>query len=70
MTVHVWISGQLEPEKVEGDLLDLTYNLNLAAAQGKQYALLDGEDGEFMVQTKLITKAKEDEDTSSYIGAL
>ena len=70
MTVSLWISGQLEPERVEGDLLKLLDNLNIAAATGKQYALLEGEDGEvFMVQTKLITKAKEaDDDTTSYIG--
>ena len=70
MTVSLWISGQLEPERVEGDLLKLVGNLNIAAATGKQYALLKGEDGEpFMVQTKLITKAKEAyDDTTSYIG--
>lgn len=45
MTVTVWIDGVLEPERVEGSLRDFAEALNLATAQGREYAILPGVGG-------------------------
>lgn len=66
MTVEIWLRDSLESEIVEGDLVALTNNLNVAAANGKQFAILDSPNGAVMVQTRNITKAREVDD--AFIG--
>lgn len=67
MTVVVNIQNQLNPEIVEGDLVTLANALNLTAAQGKQFALFDSPSGPVMVQTRLITSAREG-DASAFVS--
>jgi hypothetical protein len=67
MTVELWFRGSMDTELIDGDLLTLTHNLNMAAANGKQYAILDTRGGPLMVETKNIVKAREIGD-ESYVG--
>lgn len=67
MTVVLWLRGDASPVKIEGNLVDMTNKLNISAANGAQYAILDSEDGPLMVQTRLIMKAQ-GEDVDSFIS--
>jgi hypothetical protein len=58
--VVLWFRDSLETETVEGNLVDLANNLNIAAANGKQFAIFDGADGDaVLVDTRSIIKARE-----------
>lgn len=72
MSVEIWFRDGLNTEIVNGDLLTLVNSLNVAAASGKQYALLQDRNGSnLMVETNNIIKAREyDEETErAYIGS-
>lgn len=45
MTVQIKFKNELEYVEIVGDLLSLTTDLNVAAANGKQFAVLQEEDG-------------------------
>lgn len=66
--VEIWFKGDLEPEIVEGDLVQLTNNLNIAMANGKQFTILESPNGDVMVQTRNINRARERSDEDAYIG--
>ena len=68
MTVEMWFTDSLETEVVDGDLISLVNNLNVAAANGKQFAILDSPKGPVMVQTRNILKAREIDGEESFIG--
>lgn len=69
MTVELYFTNSLETEVVEGDLISLVNNLNIAQANGKAFTILDGSQGPVMVQTKNINMAKElAEDPDALIG--
>jgi hypothetical protein len=68
VTVELWFRNTLDPERIEGDLTTLVNNLNIAAANGKQFTILDGTMGPVMVQTVNIVKAREVSDDNAFIG--
>jgi len=67
MTVTLWLRGDANPVKVEGNLIEMTNRLNISAANGAQYAILDSEDGPLMIQSRLIIKAQ-GEDADSFFA--
>lgn len=67
--VELWFQNSLETEVIEGDLVTLMNNLNIAAANGKQFAILDAKSGPVMVETRSIIKAKERESVDdAFVG--
>jgi hypothetical protein len=68
VAVEIWFRDSLESEVVEGDLIALTNSLNIAAANGKQFTILDSPKGDVMVQTRNILRAREAEGVDAYIG--
>lgn len=68
MTVEIWFRDAFDTEKVQGDLTNLTNHLNVGAANGKQFIILEDEQGEaVMVQTTNINKARE-VGSDSFVG--
>lgn len=65
--VELWFRDTLETEIIEGDLVTLTNHLNVAHANGKQFAILDTPTGGVMVETKNIIKARERSD--AFVGS-
>ncbi len=68
MPVEMWFRDSLETEMIDGDIVTLTNNLNVAAANGKQFAILDTPTGPVMVETKNIIKARQSDGKESFIG--
>lgn len=70
MTVEIWFRDHFDTERVEGDLVSLTNALNVAHANGKQFAIFADETGHgVMIETKNIVKAREvKESDDSVIG--
>jgi hypothetical protein len=69
MAVRIWFRDSFEPETVAGDLVTLMNNLNVAAANGKQFAILNDTGGEgLMVETRNIIKARESKDEDAFVG--
>jgi hypothetical protein len=69
MSVELWFRDSLETEIIKGDLVTLVNDLNVAAANGKQFAILCDSKGEgVMVETRNIIKAREVGDTDAFIG--
>ena len=60
MPVEIWFRDSLQTEILEGNLLQLVNDLNVAAANGKQFAILSDANGDgIMVETRNIIKARE-----------
>jgi len=68
MAVEIWFRDSLDSEIVEGDLIALTNSLNIAAANGKQFTILDSPKGDVMVQTRNILRARETEAVDAFLG--
>jgi hypothetical protein len=73
MTVEITSKGTLDPTIVKGDHLALLNELNLAAAQGKQFVLLEEEGGPYgggpvILETRNITRVRTMEGTSAFIS--
>lgn len=69
MSVAIWFRDSLESEVIEGDLLTLMNNLNVAAANGKLFAILEDVNGDgVMVQTQNIVKARERTVEDAFVG--
>lgn len=69
MSVEIWFRDSLETEVVEGDLVTLTHQLNVAAANGKQFAIFsDTQGASVMVETRNIVKAREVVGEDAYVG--
>lgn len=69
MPVEIWFRDSLETERIQGDLVTLMNNLNVAAANGKLFAILQDMDGEgVMVETQNIIKARERGDEDAFVG--
>ena len=69
MAVELWFRDSLETETVAGDLSTLVNDLNVAAANGKQFAILRDKRGEgLMVETRNIIKAREAGEEDAFIG--
>jgi hypothetical protein len=68
VSVELWFRDSFETEIIEGDLVTLMNNLNIAAANGKQFAILDAENGPVMVETRNIIKAKEASGSDAFVG--
>ncbi len=69
MSVEIWFRDSMESEVVAGDLVSLTHNLNVAAANGKQFAILNDTTGEgLMVETRNIVKARERKTEDAFLG--
>lgn len=69
MTVALWMRDDLDTLYIKGDLVGLTTLLNTARANGNKYAILNEERGtSVMVEMQNITKAREQEDASAFIG--
>lgn len=67
--VVLWFRDSLETETVEGTLVDLANNLNIAAANGKQFAIFDATDGEgVLVDTRSIIKAREQTAEDAFVS--
>lgn len=68
--VQLWFRDSFETEIVDGDLVTLTNNLNIAQANGHRYAILEDTHGKHvMVETSNIIRARETDDTAApFIG--
>ena len=68
MSVEIWLRDSLESEIIAGDLVSLMNSLNVAAANGYKFAILEDAEGEgLMVETQNITKAREHKD--AFLGS-
>lgn len=73
MTLELTIHGQIQPLYLEGDYATFINDLNLAAAQGKQYVLAtearpDGVTAPVGIETKSITLIRESDAEDAFIG--
>lgn len=69
MTVELWLKGDLDTVVLDGDLQSLMHNLNVAAANGKHFAILEDAQGDgVMIEMRNITKARERKDDDAFIG--
>jgi len=69
VTVRIWFRDSLQSEDVKGDLVGVTTILNVARANGNQYAILDDVNGNgLMVEMRNITKGREVEDEDALVG--
>lgn len=68
MAVEIWFRDSLDSEVVAGDLVGLTNNLNVAAATGKQFTILESPNGDVMIQTRNILRAREKEVVDAFLG--
>lgn len=68
MQVEIWFRDSLDTEVVEGDLVALTNNLNVAMANGKQFTILESPKGDVMVLTRNILRARERDEDDAFIG--
>lgn len=67
MPVEIWFRDSLQTEILEGNLTQLVNDLNVAAANGKQFAILmDAEGRGVMVETRNIIKARDIDATSGH----
>lgn len=67
MPVEIWFRDSLQTEILEGNLTQLVNDLNVAAANGKQFAIFMDTDGKgVMVETRNITKAREIEGSGGH----
>lgn len=67
MPVEIWFRDALQTEVLEGDLISLVSDLNIAAANGKQFAILMDTNGKgVMVETRNIIKAREVDDVHGH----
>lgn len=68
LQVEIWFRDSLDTEVVEGDLVALTNNLNVAMANGKQFTILESPKGDVMVLTRNILRARERDEDDAFIG--
>lgn len=68
MAVEIWFRESLDTQVVEGDLVALAHNLNVAGNNGKSFVILPGEAGDVMIQTRNINFAREKDATDALIG--
>lgn len=70
MSVEIWFRDSFDTEVVDGDLQTLTHHLNVAAANGKQFTILeDAATSEgVMVETRNIIKARE-RNNDAFVGS-
>lgn len=67
MPVELWFRDSLQTEILEGNLTQLVNDLNVAAANGKQFAILMDADGRgVMVETRNIIKARDIEGSGGH----
>lgn len=67
MPVEIWFRDSLQTEILEGNLTQLVNDLNVAAANGKQFAILMDADGRgVMVETRNIIKARDIEGSGGH----
>ncbi len=66
MSVTLWLDGDFNGEKIDGDMGSVLESLNAAAAAGHQYTMLEGPSGGVLVNTHRITKIKEND--SAFLG--
>lgn len=60
MPVEIWFRDSLQTEILEGNITQLVNDLNVAAANGKQFAILTDAHGKgVMVETRNIIKARD-----------
>ena len=60
MTVEIWSRDTLETTRVEGDLVTVVNAMNITAAQGKQFLIMDEEGGgSVALECKNITRMRE-----------
>jgi hypothetical protein len=68
VSVEIWFRDSLDTEIVEGDLMALQHNLNVAYANGKQFATFESPRGDVMVQMRNILRAREVEVDDALLG--
>lgn len=69
MVVVVWSRNSLEPRRIQGDLISLVNDMNIAAASGKQFVVVQKEDGApVAIQTQNITTMDQEDESDAYIG--
>lgn len=68
-TLEITSRDTLDPTLVEGEFLDLVNNLNIAAATGKQFLLVDEKgSGNTAIEIKNITRIRERKDDDAFVS--
>lgn len=69
--IEITSTGTLDPTIVEADMAALVYDLNIAAASGKQFIIMQEHGaGAVALETRNITRMREIEgDADAFIGS-
>lgn len=61
MTVILWFDGLLDTEEVDGDLLDVSHQLNTSVSNGRPWAVFgqNGGEDQVVLDVSRIVKIKE-----------
>lgn len=67
--IEITVRDVIDPIKVKGDFADFINNLNISAAQGKQFVICEEErGGPVAFEIRNLTVMRADEDDDSFIG--